>query len=542
MRRALALSLAAASVVAATALADDPIAYDGLNGTVGAVHAQTTGTNFGAWQSQNNSLDTYKIGGNLSYPYLSTSGGGLYGGGKYESAGVGLNTAAFGPLGSGGSVGVDGNTLWASAVVNNISGSSSFTLSFHDDSTRWAEGSNAIEINSSGGYWNIAQKGGASVSTGIRVDPSKTTLMVAKFEFNSTSSDRVTLYVDPTPGQAAPSTAGTVLTTTSNVRFRSVGFYPGSGYINGAMDEVRFGQSFSAVTPYDATATPQTAGKRVRAYMIGNSLTDNINSEALRLTAMNRGQFMPWARQVNLGSPLDNIVANPTSGFLTAPYNGWNNALPNYKWDVVSMEPFDRQLASDKASCKTLIDSALSNPANHDTQFLIYSRWPRRPDGTNIDFQALWDRPYTGAYGTEETRDYFQQVVTELRAMYPTMEKPINLVPVGDVLYELDKRMKHGDIPGWADINQVYLDGIHMNATGEYIVGMTYYATMFQESPVGLPYSDYGLTDPVLAAAIQDAAWDVVSTHPYAGVSVPEPASIGVVLGSALMLLARRRK
>ena len=101
------------------------------------------------------------------------------------------------------------------------------------------------------------------------------------------------------------------------------------------------------------------------------------------------------------------------------------------------------------------------------------------------------------------------------------------MVPVGDVLLELHERMRAGKVPGFTDIAEVYVDGIHFNNVGSYIVGTTFYATLFRDDPRGMTAEPYNekldpkkdrLIDEELAAAIQDAVWTVVSKHPLAGV------------------------
>jgi hypothetical protein len=108
-----------------------------------------------------------------------------------------------------------------------------------------------------------------------------------------------------------------------------------------------------------------------------------------------------------------------------------------------------------------------------------------------------------------------------LRRAYPPPAKPVLLVPAGDVLLELDRRMKAGKVPGYRDIGQVYADGIHLKDVGSYIVGCTFYATLYRDNPVGLPSAPYKVHDARLARLIQEAAWDVVSTNDLAGVAQP---------------------
>lgn len=86
-------------------------------------------------------------------------------------------------------------------------------------------------------------------------------------------------------------------------------------------------------------------------------------------------------------------------------------------------------------------------------------------------------------------------------------------MPVGHALSALDALMKADEVPGFHDVHQVYKDGIHLNETGSYVVGCTYFATLFKESPVGLPSEPYGKIDPAVAKVIQETVWKTVREH-----------------------------
>jgi hypothetical protein len=238
------------------------------------------------------------------------------------------------------------------------------------------------------------------------------------------------------------------------------------------------------------------------------------------------------------GAPLQWIWQHPNDGFNEAPFGRYREALGGFTWDVLSLQPFDRQLDdgpdSDLAMARNFIDLARAKSPN--VQVYIYQRWPRRDEGPNkslsLDYRAKWLREYTGGHdGTNETRDYFGKLVAALREAYPTGLNPVLMVPVGDVLLELDSRMKAGRVPGFTSIEQFYADGIHFNNVGSYAVAMTFYATLLRDDPRGLGAGDYGgrldekrgdrPIDAALAAAIQDAAWSIVREHPLAGIKAP---------------------
>jgi hypothetical protein len=147
------------------------------------------------------------------------------------------------------------------------------------------------------------------------------------------------------------------------------------------------------------------------------------------------------------------------------------------------------------------------------------------------DYLALWEMKYTGEWdGSNEGRDYFDTLLREVRREAAFLKKPPLLVPVGHVLADLHRQMKAGAVPGWTDVRQFYKDGIHLNEPGSYAVACTYFATLFHQSPVGLPTAPYGRIAPDLAEVIQETAWRVVSTHPDAGL-----ATIGTSASTPLL-------
>jgi hypothetical protein len=78
--------------------------------------------------------------------------------------------------------------------------------------------------------------------------------------------------------------------------------------------------------------------------------------------------------------------------------------------------------------------------------------------------------------------------------------------------------MKAGQLPPYKHVKELYADGIHLNNVGSYVVGCTFFATLYRENPKGLGGEAYKVTDAKLAALIQETVWKVVSENPLAGV------------------------
>lgn len=300
-----------------------------------------------------------------------------------------------------------------------------------------------------------------------------------------------------------------------------------------------------------ATWSRTGAAETLRVYYIGNSVTDTVRYGELAALTETRGVKLDWGRTMIPGAPLEWIYTHPNDGFQQEPYGRWTNALSRFAWDAVSLQPFDRQLHGQNDAGKDLGDVALIKEwadmaarKNPDVQIYIYARWPRvtsggkgtpfdkndydpaQPGSGNDlskvdDFTARWEAKYSGGWdNSNETRDYFETLLREVRKETPFLKKPPLLVPVGQVMNALHTRMQTGQVPGYTSIYQFYKDGIHLSEAGSYLVGCTYFATLLKQSPVGLPTAPYGKIDPALAATIQKTVWQIVAATPEAGVGV----------------------
>jgi hypothetical protein len=272
---------------------------------------------------------------------------------------------------------------------------------------------------------------------------------------------------------------------------------------------------------------------KLRAYFVGNSVTDTINYRGLQKLAESRGRMLVWGRDMIPGAPLSWIWQHPQDGFREEPFGLYPKALSAYTWDVLSLQPFDRHLAGEEGDlvmARRFIDLTLEK--SPDVQVYIYSRWPRKEKAKSglptLDYRSRWLRTYTDQDdGSRDSRDYFERLVGELRTVYEGRAKPVLLVPVGDVLLELDARMRAGKVPGYSNVDQLFVDAVHLNNVGSFAVGTTFHATLFRDDPRGMdagPYNDRldpqqdRRIDATLAATIQEAVWTVVGSHPLAGV------------------------
>jgi hypothetical protein len=264
----------------------------------------------------------------------------------------------------------------------------------------------------------------------------------------------------------------------------------------------------------------------LRAYRIGNSLTWDSQPKAIEALAAQRGLQHVEAYHINCGKSLERIWTHPDEICVPAvePFGTFGKALPGFDWHAVTFQPHPgagSTLATDTARIVDFIDKTRSANRNANTVFYIYAPWPGQRHGS---YHEVWmqDTPDADDTPTLQTRAYFDHLIRRVRAR---TDADVRMIPAGHVLYELDRRMRAGQIAGYRSAADLYRDVVHLNHVGRFTAGVTTLATLYGQDPKGLecPPGHYGGGKdftPAIYAAIHDAVWTVLTDmHPLTGVS-----------------------
>lgn len=302
-----------------------------------------------------------------------------------------------------------------------------------------------------------------------------------------------------------------------------------------------------------------SAGTSQSVFYIGTSLTNRMSFDGMAKLAEMGGNTNTYASQ---------IIPGGTSLYWQWTHDdGYSLNLRYRTWDIVSLQSSSRDLSGningttgedegDVPNAQKFIDLTRTRAQNAQTRFFLFQRWVLIPGSNEVDYKTAWDRPYVRGTDTRNScRDYFDQYIQAIHANNPAIADQIVVLPMGDVMYELNDRMRDGQFSAWGmdDITDIYEDNNHLINVGEYLEACVFYATIYKQSPVGLgvptefaplPYNaafrnQNQVITPALANALQDVAWDVVSTHPYT--AVPEPASLTILLVGGLLICRRWR-
>ena len=340
----------------------------------------------------------------------------------------------------------------------------------------------------------------------------------------------------------------------------------------------------------------------LRVYHIGNSLTRNVALERLQQIFESKGVRYDYGIQLGGGHRLEQHLSKRNHGNkpgegeynTVKPYGEYDHAFRNFEFDAVVMQPFAKQLDADVKilkrwphfSCGDLqaasafIDYArgrtrpgkdrwdYEHPNDHHAceTFYIYATWPGAASVLKWDgektFAAYYSQPYRG--GAASCADFYAKLVEGLNRQHPDLKSPVRVIPAGEVMAVLDRKIRSGKLPGIeefyrrnqnyfvkarrnnkkpspfdpdefdpkAGVLNFYADGVHMNdqphngevsgAIGSYVAALTVYTTLSGESPVGLtaqPYEQFDVqADAELIEALQQTVWSVVAGHEHTGV------------------------
>ncbi len=246
---------------------DTVFAYEDFGTTEGAIYQKTTGNGFiGGWMMSNSSAADIFVKNTtpLTYSGLKSSGGCYIDGGTNNRiCARNIDASKFDYLVSTTNntmIRQPNTTLWFSALVRrteNITNRDIFRFLQGSLYTDKYQSEIAIQINTSGYFQldciNPALTQFTNNATTVYCNPNQTYLVVMEINYNS-DRDSVKLYINPAINHLTP----TVLIPDARFGTELGQYYPISKYayvgknaLSVSADDIRFGDSFKAVTPTD---------------------------------------------------------------------------------------------------------------------------------------------------------------------------------------------------------------------------------------------------------------------------------------------------
>ncbi|MCP5114122.1 MAG: hypothetical protein GY953_25100 [bacterium] len=346
---------------------------------------------------------------------------------------------------------------------------------------------------------------------------------------------------------------------------------------------------FAQVGPATNESEPPAV---MHAYLVGNSLVRSITPTRLHQLMADAGIDFQFGSQLKGGFGLAQHWAaleqgtrlrywesnkrvnnhfepgRPDGDTLPKRFGSYWTAHKDHEWDALVLQPnLGRGREKELEAFRKFVTYSIEHKSAR--QIYVYTSWLRRPvlrDATgkfsglgDLDFQEIWEGRSAGQASTHVVRkDYLEFINTVNQEFAGKLGQSILMIPFGDVVCELDERLKAGRIPGleelhrrdpkripnWdpqlksrAGANILYADrshpvvAPHLDGTiANYVMGLMFYAVLTGNSPVGLSGEPYELGDEAdaeLRGALQRTVWDVVSNHPHTGLTPAQKLRAG---------------
>jgi hypothetical protein len=274
---------------------------------------------------------------------------------------------------------------------------------------------------------------------------------------------------------------------------------------------------------------PASSGARnaISVFLLGHSLLNTDVPWTLKGIAESGGFTYFYREQLNVGAALRAQWENPAR-FNNIPV--WNPMLgrdeqmganshlelPTGRYDSFVMTeaiPLDVQEGSVDYAGR-FYDLAVRGRA--DIRVYLYETWSHVAAGNYVAWRAKID----------QWRPLWEKIADDVRAARPS-GPPVRIVPGGQAMAALyDTIQRNGRVGTLTQIGQVFSDDVHLNATGNYFMGLVYYATLYARDPSGTPAVQAGpfqlqnmvVTDTATRAALQALAWQTVRGYARSGV------------------------
>jgi hypothetical protein len=255
----------------------------------------------------------------------------------------------------------------------------------------------------------------------------------------------------------------------------------------------------------NASTAPIVIGNGLRAYHIGNSLTDGMNyyTQQLAFAAGYKDHFTD--RQTIPGAPLW-INYKSDGGF------GTNHKIAFEKFapltDLVMQTFISNSDSEDpEFSLKFYEDARVKSP---NIRPWIYGQWESVTPSERVAGSTSW-----------ETRNRALMRIYLAHALNfnaATKGKKTEVIPGGLALINLKKAFDAGKVPGLTDFFATnFSDDLHLSEAGRQFIGMVIFSTLYNQSPVGLPIVKIEGTKapeitPEQNRVYQQIAWDTAQS------------------------------
>ncbi len=155
-----------------------------------------------------------------------------------------------------------------------------------------------------------------------------------------------------------------------------------------------------------------------------------------------------------------------------------------------------------------------NNGAGAET--ILYASWVHITSGPDFE------NPYQDPEGKIPFRERlplemarWKEVQDHVNANRPAGSPEMQMIPGPLIMAQAYDDIAEGLVPGLSDISDLFLDDIHVNDKGSYLMALAHYMVIYGKDPRGLPVNIGQAASPTRQQAVwmQNLVWSVVSDY-----------------------------
>jgi hypothetical protein len=296
----------------------------------------------------------------------------------------------------------------------------------------------------------------------------------------------------------------------------------------------------SAIVAFLGFLLATASADPIRGYHIGNSLTWGAVSPGFSDAFQSIGASIQMGYHIRCGSPLENIVADPSVRCVPAPapFADWHTAMTQYTWDYVTLQTHAGTAAGEIQAAIDVVTTTTAAGRNSDTRFFVYSAWPTLSN--SLTYRQVRTQSLTSL--ALNTNAFLGTLHSQLAASFPTID--IGYIPAGEVLLQLDDMLRATPVAGLNNAWDLYGDLYHLNDSGRYVAHATMASVLTGTRPHELAFPAlFNGIDPAFKALANEAIENVISNDARV-MPLPEPEMPSVlvlVAGATCWYLTSKR-
>jgi hypothetical protein len=276
---------------------------------------------------------------------------------------------------------------------------------------------------------------------------------------------------------------------------------------------------------YASPLPPPTGPMRV--YHLGHSL---VGRDMPAMLAQLAGPGHRYESQLGWGATL-----KAHWGDAAIAGHGTENAHPRFRpaAEAIDSGDYDAVVLTEMVEIRDAI-------RYHDSPAYL-RRWAGRAFAARPEIRVFL---YETWHGTDDAEGWLTRLDRDLGRYWEgellagaqaggDLPQAIHVIPAGQVMARFARAVaERGGVEGVADAGDLFADTIHLDDLGAYLVALTHYAVLYQQSPVGLPHrllradgTPAEAPPAATARLMQEVVWQVVTAYPKTG--VPQASATG---------------